>query len=73
MNEPTILFRSIISFCKFLVTKNGSTILYDQDFLIVCVFFYIPIKFANNMQRLQNDATGSIEIYSNFATIEFNI
>ena len=41
--------------------------------IISVFFFYIPINFTVNKQRLQDDATRSMEIHSNPVTITFNI
>ena len=38
-----------------------------------CFLLFIPIKFTINRLRLQDDATSSMEIHSNPATITFNI
>ena len=37
------------------------------------MFFYIPIKFYENNQGLQDDTTRSMDIHSNPVTITFNI
>ena len=40
---------------------------------VFCFFVFIHMKFTINRQRLPDDATRSMEIHSNPATITFNI